>query len=261
MKMSCNGCRILRKGCSQDCTIRPCLQWLKNPQFQSNATFFLAKFYGRAGLINLINSGPENLRPAIFRSLLYEACGRIVDPVYGSAGLLCSGSWQLCQAAVEAVLKGAPIMQISSGEGGSSGPTMMNLCDIRHVVREERSGPQEVVHKIKTRSRFKRSGFPNQKLDSVAEFGWVGGPDSGGRFEPVESRDTESMFSVETEEDGVEPDSRADEGEVELELRLGFEPGSHAGRVQRAGHVKGMREEESWGGDTCNVELGLELQP
>jgi len=61
--MSCNGCRVLRKGCSEDCSIRPCLEWIKNPESQANATVFLAKFYGRAGLMNLINAGPQNLRP------------------------------------------------------------------------------------------------------------------------------------------------------------------------------------------------------
>ncbi|CAL9138911.1 unnamed protein product [Musa acuminata var. zebrina] len=105
--MSCNGCRVLRKGCRDGCTIRPCLQWIKSPEAQANATLFLAKFYGRAGLLNLMDAGPQNLRPGIyihlypctsatplfFRSLLYEACGRIINPIYGAAGLLCSGTW------------------------------------------------------------------------------------------------------------------------------------------------------------------------
>lgn len=70
--MSCNGCRVLRKGCSEDCSIRPCLQWIKSPESQANATVFLAKFYGRAGLMNLINAGPENLRPGnYYYSLLF----------------------------------------------------------------------------------------------------------------------------------------------------------------------------------------------
>lgn len=63
MRISCNGCRVLRKGCNQDCTIRPCLQWIKSADSQANATLFLAKFYGRAGLLNLIESGPDHLRP------------------------------------------------------------------------------------------------------------------------------------------------------------------------------------------------------
>ncbi|XP_010492486.1 PREDICTED: LOB domain-containing protein 41-like [Camelina sativa] len=90
MRLSCNGCRVLRKGCSENCSIRSSLAWIESPESQANATVFLAKFYGRTGLVNLINAVPNHLRPAIFRSLLHEACGRIVNPIYGSVGLLWS---------------------------------------------------------------------------------------------------------------------------------------------------------------------------
>lgn len=46
---------------------------------------------------------------ALFQSLLYEACGRTVNPVHGAVGLLWSGNWQICQAAVETVLKGGTL--------------------------------------------------------------------------------------------------------------------------------------------------------
>lgn len=107
MRMSCNGCRVLRKGCSESCILRPCLHWISTAESQANATIFLAKFYGRAGLTNLISNGPEHLRPAIFRSLLYEACGRMVNPVHGSVGLAWSGNWAECQAGVDSILRGS----------------------------------------------------------------------------------------------------------------------------------------------------------
>ncbi|XP_074590696.1 LOB domain-containing protein 40-like [Curcuma longa] len=156
--MSCNGCRVLRKGCGEGCTIRPCLQWIRSPEAQGNATVFLTKFYGRVGLINLINEGPEHHRPAIFRSLLYEACGRIVNPVYGSVGLLWSSSWQLCQAAVEAVLKGEPITQFQI-LAESPAPVELKDCDIRHVVQIPGGAPAD-LHGLssKSRNRFKRPG-------------------------------------------------------------------------------------------------------
>lgn len=146
MRLSCNGCRVLRKGCTEACTIRPCLQWIKAPDAQSNATVFLAKFYGRAGLLNLIDAAPgDEQRPAIFRSLLYEACGRIVNPVYGSVGLLWSGNWHLCQAAVEAVLKGAPIVQISAEDAAAASPAHLHKAaacyDIRHVAVKAKPAP------------------------------------------------------------------------------------------------------------------------
>lgn len=46
---------------------------------------------------------------ALFQSLLYEACGRTVNPVFGAVGLLSSGNWQACQAAVDRVLNGGSV--------------------------------------------------------------------------------------------------------------------------------------------------------
>ncbi|KAG9448944.1 hypothetical protein H6P81_008909 [Aristolochia fimbriata] len=296
MRMSCNGCRVLRKGCSENCSIRPCLQWIKNPESQANATVFLAKFYGRAGLMNLINAGPEHLRPAIFRSLLYEACGRIVNPIYGSVGLLWSGSWQLCQSAVEAVLKGAPIMQIPSETAVAPTPPL-KAYDIRHVSKEENPavGAEELL-KVKTRNRFKRSAAkPKTKSDSAtaAMIADADNPESAavcnlrwrrcypnGGFERAashdsslshqsepngESRETESMFSVETVEASLvsrhAEAAVSEDGEVELELTLGFEAqhGSRASPSLPARPVEEMMNGPVVEAPACKVELGLDL--
>ncbi|KAG0490676.1 hypothetical protein HPP92_007539 [Vanilla planifolia] len=104
--MSCNGCRVLRKGCSDSCVLRPCLRWIESPDAQAHATIFLAKFFGRAGLISFVSAVLESQRPNLFQSLLYEACGRTINPVNGAVGLLWSGNWHLCVAAVEMVLRG-----------------------------------------------------------------------------------------------------------------------------------------------------------
>jgi len=81
MKLSCNGCRILRKGCGEDCAIRPCLEWINTPQAQANATLFLAKFYGRAGLVNLIDSAPQHNGPGKFNIYVYFIFGKIIGDV------------------------------------------------------------------------------------------------------------------------------------------------------------------------------------
>ncbi|OIW19120.1 hypothetical protein TanjilG_10321 [Lupinus angustifolius] len=107
--MSCNGCRVLRKGCSESCILRPCLQWIETPEAQGHATVFVAKFFGRAGLMSFISNVSETQRPALFRSLLFEACGRTVNPVNGAVGLLWNGNWHVCQAAVETVLRGGTL--------------------------------------------------------------------------------------------------------------------------------------------------------
>ncbi|KAG9158803.1 hypothetical protein Leryth_013702 [Lithospermum erythrorhizon] len=171
MRMSCNGCRVLRKGCSADCSIEPCLKWIKNPQSQASATLFLAKFYGRAGLLNLVNAAPPQSRTEIFRSLLYEACGRIINPVYGSVGLLWTGKWELCQKAVEAVLKGAPITQIASqvSDGNNSPP--LKTYDIRHVNKEDKLSGSNDRYRVRNRCRFKKSGSKGKTTRVIKQSG------------------------------------------------------------------------------------------
>ncbi|KAK4488426.1 hypothetical protein RD792_004190 [Penstemon davidsonii] len=118
--MSCNGCRVLRKGCSETCILRPCLQWIGSAQSQGHATVFVAKFFGRAGLMSFISAVPENQRPALFQSLLFEAAGRTVNPVNGAVGLMATGNWHVCQAAVETVLRGGALKPIPELLGGVS---------------------------------------------------------------------------------------------------------------------------------------------
>lgn len=61
--MSCNGCRVLRKGCSESCILRPCIQWIDTPESQGYATLFVAKFFGRADLMSFISNVPQPQRP------------------------------------------------------------------------------------------------------------------------------------------------------------------------------------------------------
>ncbi|KAF3323308.1 LOB domain-containing protein 37-like protein [Carex littledalei] len=118
--MSCNGCRVLRKGCSDSCVLRPCLQWIENAEAQGHATVFVAKFFGRAGLLSFISAVPDPQRPALFQSLLFEAAGRTINPVNGAVGLLWTGNWHLCQAAVETVLRGGTLRPLPELTGGVS---------------------------------------------------------------------------------------------------------------------------------------------
>lgn len=112
--MSCNGCRVLRKGCSDACVLRPSIEWIDGAQPQANATVFVAKFFGRAGLVASLAAVPLHHRPALFRSLLYEACGRTINPVSGAIGLMWTGNWDLCQAAADAVLRGESLRALST---------------------------------------------------------------------------------------------------------------------------------------------------
>lgn len=46
---------------------------------------------------------------ALFQSLLYEACGRTISPVSGAIGLMWTGQWDLCEAAMDTVLCGGSL--------------------------------------------------------------------------------------------------------------------------------------------------------
>ncbi|PSR84940.1 LOB domain-containing protein [Actinidia chinensis var. chinensis] len=224
MRSSCNACRVLRQGCSDQCSLRACLHWIKSPESQANATIFLAKFYGRTGLINLINAGPHHHRPAIFRSLLYEACGRIINPVYGSVGMLCSGNWLRCQAAVDSVLNGSPIMQAPSyNDAAKHSITPLKGCDILRLSKNSND--------IRTRTRFKRSGGRGRgksRLVSAAELspeltrfsisGWGEAPSHDSNLFSVDA----SLENLAETNRIVKSETRDDECEVGLELSLGF---------------------------------------
>uniref|UniRef100_A0A0D6RB68 LOB domain-containing protein n=1 Tax=Araucaria cunninghamii TaxID=56994 RepID=A0A0D6RB68_ARACU len=194
MRMSCNGCRVLRKGCSDACILRPCLQWIKSAESQANATVFLAKFYGRTGLMNLISNGPQHSRPALFRSLLYEACGRILNPIYGSVGLLWSGNWAVCQAGVESILQGSyplPPPRANTNTdtnspglviGNNSTPAsviapLQEHCDPHHELHIVHGTLMQSIanelHKVKARGKFKCVS-PQRKPKSIRERALIG---------------------------------------------------------------------------------------
>ncbi|CAA7038566.1 unnamed protein product [Microthlaspi erraticum] len=257
MRMSCNGCRVLRKGCTEDCSIRPCLAWIKSPEAQANATVFLAKFYGRAGLMNLINAGPDDLRPGIFRSLLHEACGRIVNPIYGSVGLLWSGNWQLCQAAVEAVMKGEPITEIATDAATSGQGPPLKMYDIRHISKDQNAAGKDTVttdeKRVKTR-RFKRVLAFAKPAESE-------GKSDGGEASHESSLSHQSEVVAAHEGESKESESNISEvmtflppavkvssGDVKLDLTLGLEP------VSRAYHVVPVKKRKTGVFGTCQEQ-------
>ncbi|MFS7899241.1 putative transcription factor AS2-LOB family [Helianthus anomalus] len=49
---------------------------------------------------------------SVFQSLLFEAAGWTVNPVTGAVGLLWTGNWHVCQAAVDTVLHGRTLWPI-----------------------------------------------------------------------------------------------------------------------------------------------------
>ncbi|KAA8547804.1 hypothetical protein F0562_004233 [Nyssa sinensis] len=199
-----------------------------------------------------------------------------MDPV----GLLWSGSWSLCQTAVEAVLKGAPIVQIASEAAECSNGPPLKAYDIRHVSKEDNSND---LHRVRTRCRFKRSaGRPKANRNCVGsadescrdELNRSSSHESSLSHQSVaapnvegERRETESLASEETAEAsllyGVEPESvtkpsdEADDGEIELELTLGFEPASRGHSVNPKNKRTNDTSYSSDDDGDCKMELGL----
>ncbi|VFQ66584.1 unnamed protein product [Cuscuta campestris] len=78
------------------------------------------------------------------------------------------GNWDRCQEAVEAVLNGTEIRQLTAEDGGaaeSHAVTPFKVCDIRHISKE----PPAAVHRARSRNRFKRTGpVQNRSVDAMA---------------------------------------------------------------------------------------------
>ncbi|BBH09679.1 LOB domain-containing protein 38 [Prunus dulcis] len=129
--------------------LRQCLQWIEDPQAQAHATVFVAKFFGRAGLFSFINAVSESQRPdddvhyrpsslCSVESLFFEAVGRTINPVNGATGLLLSGKWEVCQAAVETVLRGStlePLPEYTRDDHQN--------CVHDHHIRLQRQSPKK----------------------------------------------------------------------------------------------------------------------
>lgn len=263
-------------------------------------------FYKEFFLINkLRKSGFDFIIIGIFRSLLYEACGRIVNPIYGSVGLLWSGNWQLCQNAVEAVLKGAPVTQITSDAAETHNGPPLKPYDIRHVIKNENTAAaaSNDLHRVRVRPKFKRSAV---KAGRVRQVSVDSGDDDretnycrstshdsslSHQSEAVApSRDVVRQLAVEETETAAETleiverlnnnnkelsssssssssDKKVDDGEIELELTLGFEPLARAAatHIIKPKGIKRFRVTVDSAADDndndyqdCRMELGLD---
>ncbi|GAB2279561.1 hypothetical protein Dimus_014204 [Dionaea muscipula] len=84
--------------------------------------------------MSFISNVPATHRPALFQSLLYEACGRTVNPVNGAVGLLWTENWNVCQAAVETVLRGGTLRPIPEFLNGIEASIMDQTDEVSEVV-------------------------------------------------------------------------------------------------------------------------------
>jgi hypothetical protein len=204
--------------------------------------------------------------------LLYEACGRIVNPVYGLVGLLWSGSWPMVEAAVEAVLKGEQIVPIPSDAAAAAAPVLNPTYNIRHVSK---TGPGSELHNVdKTRrTRFKRSAKGSRAAHTPqTEPEPANEPElshTSSNEGPIELICCTARHEVSADRAGAvshvsqdEPESvveHEDEG-LDLTLGFGFELTSQGSRQAESKQSK--RCESSSDGSTgscCSLSLDLQL--
>lgn len=201
---------------------------------------------------------------AIFRSLLYEACGRIANPVYGSVGLLWSGNWPICQAAVESVLKGRPIT--AAPAAATASVPLLKSCDIRHVVKGHNITAE--LHRVSdmSRSKFKRAGSSGHNRSGLVlpeQVGFLSGELRCEASHESGNHDSDSHVSVETVVDShvsqAEPSGKnVANGEMGLDLTLGLVSATRSSEDERtvtADEERSNAEESR--SDTYPVELGL----
>lgn len=203
-----------------------------------------------------------------------------MSPINGSTGLLLAGKWQQCQEAVEAVLSGSTLKQ-ESAETAASGncPAPLKACDIRHVSKDENDAALAAggrdVQRTKTGRNFKKAGVKpkstveSPEVDEAARVMWswsqkdevVGSPSPisalsqhveleqpSHDMESVGDADVGSEGTVETAQEKPEERAEYNDGELELELTLGFEPVMKRRRTEPVNADFGV---DRWDGNLC----------
>lgn len=103
----------------------------KSPDSESISSFFLSFPF----------------RSALFQSLLFEACGRTVNPVDGAVGLLSTGNWHVCQAAVDTVLSGGALQRLPGilHSAPLDDEFSTSTCRGQTLLHRESTGPSSQV--------------------------------------------------------------------------------------------------------------------
>lgn len=160
-----------------------------------------------------------------------------MNPIYGSVGLLWSGNWQLCQAAVEAVLKGEPIKEIATDAATNGQGPPFKVYDIRHNSKDENSAAKDTVSADLKRAKTRRAKRDSAVVKSAESEGKSGGGEAS--HESSLSHQSEIVAAAH-EGDSKESKSNVSEvmtfspppdqgsGEIKLDLTLGLEPVSRA---------------------------------
>lgn len=185
-----------------------------------------------------------------------------MNPIYGSVGLLWSGNWQLCQAAVEAVMKGEPITEMATDAATNGQGPPLKMYDIRHISKDESSAVAAAAAGLTDLKRPKARRA--KRLAAVAKAAESEGKSGGGEASHVSSLSHQSEIVAAQEGDSnisevmaFSPPAVQSSGEIKLDLSLGLEPVSHACNVvplkkRKIGAFSTWQEESP-----CKTELKL----
>lgn len=116
----------------------------------------------------------KNFIAAIFQSLLFEAAGRTINPVNGAVGLLWTGNWKECQAAVETVLRGGTLRPVSEFNGVSDSDNTfkhVNQCSTSRSKRRRLYESSKKLLQVVDLDLSLTQGYgvsENRQLDTVS---------------------------------------------------------------------------------------------
>lgn len=163
----------------------------------------------------------------MFRSLLYDACGRMLDPIFGSVGLVWSGNWAVCQAGVESILRGDSSSHVV--------PLEAMAGELHRVKAKDRF--KGVLRAKPRRKQRKRALINNHIVSSTKSDGWCKVPNSlqqagdngkstteqeRNEFVTADQEDMDYCPDVTSNVETSYPEAEAPCNSVKLDLTLGY---------------------------------------
>ncbi|KAJ7569528.1 hypothetical protein O6H91_01G082500 [Diphasiastrum complanatum] len=111
----CAACKLLRRKCAKDCVFAPYF-----PADQPHKFACVHKIFGASNVNKMLQDLPLQQRGDAVSSMVYEANARVIDPVYGCAGVISSLQQQIAQLQTQLTLAHAEILCIRMHQAAMS---------------------------------------------------------------------------------------------------------------------------------------------
>ncbi|KAL5757196.1 hypothetical protein ACOSP7_021635 [Xanthoceras sorbifolium] len=85
LTMPCAACKLLRRRCTVECIFLPYFSPSEVDKFAA-----VHRVFGASNICKMLQKIPTERREDAVKSLVYEAKARLLDPVYGSVGMMAS---------------------------------------------------------------------------------------------------------------------------------------------------------------------------